>query len=230
MIVDRIQVMVVDDHPLFRRGVVDAINSQLGMAVVAEAESGEEALGILREQTPDVLTLDVSLPGISGIDLVKKLRRGGSSLPIVILSMYRDEKTVNEALNAGVDGYMLKEDSDDAILHSIRDVSQGRTYLTSTLQNYFVNRIRRSEAIRQSSPGLESLTEMEWRVLRSLSSNKTSREIAQELGISYRTVQKHRENTCQKLDLRGSNRLLEFAMSHRDEILHLTKDQPPLAP
>lgn len=230
MISDGIQVMVVDDHPLFRRGVVDAINSQLGMAVIAEADSGEEALELLKGQRPDVLTLDVSLPGISGIDVVRELREAGSTLPIVILSMYRDEKTVNEALNAGVDGYMLKEDSDDAILSSIRDVSEGRTFLTSTLQSYFVNRIRRSEAVRQSSPGLESLTDMEWRVLKSLSSNKTSREIAAELGISYRTVQKHRENACMKLDLRGTNRLLEFAMSHRDEILHLTKDQSPLDP
>lgn len=215
-----IKVVVVDDHPLFRRGVVDAINSELGMNVVGEETRGVEVFRLIKEKKPNVLILDFELPGESGLDVVKELRRKRSQVPIVMLTMYRDEKVVNEALNAGVNGYVLKEDSDQEIVHAIRAVHDGRMHLAPSLSSYMANRMRRTQSLSDGCDGLNALSDTEWKVLKLVAANCTSPEIAAHLFISTRTVQKHRENMCGKLNLHGPHKLLEFALKRRDEIHH----------
>ena len=215
-----IKVVVVDDHPLFRRGVVDALNSELGITVVGEGSCDTDAMDLLKEKKPNVLVLDVELPGKSGLELVKELRQNRCAIPVVILTMYREERTVNEALNAGVNGYILKEDPDQEIIRAIRDVHNGKLYLAPSLSSYLMRRMQRTQSLKNERKGLKALTETEWKVLQFVAANRTSPEIAAALFISLRTVQKHRENMCSKLDLHGAHKLLEFALKHRDEIHH----------
>lgn len=215
-----IKVVVVDDHPLFRRGVVDALTSEPGICVVGEACNAVEAAALVKKEDPDVLVLDIELPDKSGLQWMKEMRAARKRIPVVMLTIYREERIVNEALNAGVNGYVLKEDSDQELIRAIRAVHEGKVYLTPSLSSYLMRRMQRTEDLKGAHQSLGTLTVTEWKVLQLVASNRTSSEIAAQLFMSLRTVQKHREHMCSKLKLRGPNKLLEFALKHRDEIHH----------
>src|SRR5215510_9768586 len=180
----RIKVLIVDDHPLFRRGLREVIEADARFDLIAEAGDGNTALQLIQEQKPDVSALDVNLPGLSGLEIARKLQ--GKRLPtrIIILTMYKDEETFNRAMDFGVKGFVLKENAVEDILNGI------------------------AAALAAKKPGLEDLTKAERRILKLVAEKKTSRQIAAELFISVRTVEAHRANISAKLELSGSHCLL----------------------
>jgi DNA-binding NarL/FixJ family response regulator len=214
----RIKVLIVDDHPLFRQGLRQVVVADSRFELIAEAGDGLAALQLIQEKRPDVAALDVNLPGLSGLEIARKLQ--GKRLPtrIIILTMYKEEETFNRAMDLGVTGFVLKENAVEDILNGIAAVAKGEHYLSPSISGYLVRRRNRVESLAARKPGLEDLTKAELRILKLIADKKTSREIAAELFISPRTVEAHRANISTKLELHGSHSLLHFALENREAL------------
>ena len=210
-----IKVLIVDDHPLFRGGLRQVIESSARFTLVGEAADGETALKLFTELKPDVAVLDVNLPGCSGLEVARKLQGKKNAPQIIILTMHKEEELFNRALDFGVAGFVLKENAVEDILDAIATVARGEHYLSPTVSGFLIQRRTRAATLAAQKPGLDNLTKAERRILKLIAEKKTSREIAAELFISPRTVEAHRANISEKLTLRGAHSLLQFAMENR---------------
>jgi len=217
-------ILIADDHTILRQGLRKIIEGQPEFDVVGEAGDGDEALQLLRSLKPDVAVLDINMPGKSGLDIVKECRAAALPTEFIILTMYKEQEYFDEALDSGVKGYILKENASSDLLNCISAVADGKHYVSPILSEYLMNRDARRTKLQEKIPGLSDLTEMERKVLKLIAQNKTSKEIAGELFISHRTVQNHRTNISNKLDLKGYNKLLQFALEHKSDLL--TDDAP----
>ena len=215
---DRITVCIVDDHPIFRQGLRQALESDPRLRLVGEAGDGATALEQIKSLHPDVAVLDIELGQLDGLTLARALQSLRRPPAILILSMHKEEQVVNAALDAGVKGYLLKENAATEAVNAVKAVAAGETYLCPAVSGYLLRRRQRAEGLRSQKPGLDQLTPMERRVLKMIAENKTSRHIAEHLFISVRTVETHRANLCAKLDLHGSHPLLQFALEHKSEL------------
>jgi DNA-binding NarL/FixJ family response regulator len=214
----KIRVVIVDDHPLFRQGLRQAIEQNPRFEVAGETGRGEEAVEMILQRVPDVAVLDLHLPGVSGFEVMDALKAKKCATRIVILTMVKEEQAFNTALNLGVNGYVLKETASAELLDCLAAVAKGNSYVCPALTNFMLQRRNRSALLAQKQPGLDDLTTAERRILKCISEGKTSREIASEFFISHRTVESHRAHICEKLELSGRNRLLRFAFQHRDAL------------
>lgn len=213
-----IHIVIADDHPIFRKGLRGIIEAQSDLKVVGEAEDGEIALSLIREHEPDVAILDVDMPGKDGFETVKTVLRHDLAVDLIFLTMHNSESIFNAALDLGVRGYVLKDSALSEITDCIRAVASGKNYISPPLSTYLVNRSTRSEALAKRTPGIYDLTPAERKILKLIAAEKTSRQIAEELFISVRTVDRHRANISAKLELRGANALIKFALLHRSEL------------
>lgn len=211
-------ILIADDHPVFRRGLRQIIETVPEFRVVAEAENGTEALTFLRDLHPQIAILDVEMPRPDGLELAREVREQQWPIALLFLTMYKEERFFNAALDLGVQGYLLKDSAISDIIAGIRAVAAGRYFITPALSTYLVNRTRRASELARQEPGLESLTSGERRVLQLVADGKTSRQIANELSVSQRTIEHHRANIMAKLDLKGGNALLQFAIKHQHEL------------
>jgi DNA-binding NarL/FixJ family response regulator len=214
----KVKVLIVDDHPLFRQGLRQVVEGDARFELVAEAGDGETAVRLIQEKKPDVAVLDVNLPGLSGLEIARKLQTKRLPTRVIILTMYKEEETFNRALDIGVKGFVLKENAVEDILTALAAVARGEHYLSPSISGYLVRRHNRAESLATQKPGLDDLTKAERRILKLIAEKKTSRQIAAELFISTRTVEAHRANICEKLDLHGSHSLLQFALENRSAI------------
>lgn len=213
-----LKVLIADDHPIFRRGLREVIEADAGLTVVGEAENGIAALTLIETLRPDVAVLDIDMPQLNGFEAAREIKRKHIAVEIVFLTMHKDEGMLNEALATGVRGYVLKDSAVSDIATGIRHVARGEHYVSPTLSTFLVNRSRSAATFVEENSGLRGLTQTERRVLRFIAEHKTSKEIAAELFISYRTVENHRANVCQKLNLSGSHSLLKFALEHKSKL------------
>jgi DNA-binding NarL/FixJ family response regulator len=214
----RIKVLIVDDHPLFRNGLRQVIMCDPRFELVGEAGDGESALKFILEKKPDVAVLDVNLPKLSGLEIARKLHGKKNPTRLIILTMHKEEEMFNHAIDLGVQGFMLKENAVEDIIEAIETVARSGHYLSPTVSAFLVRRRGRSELLAAQKPGLDDLTKAERRILKLIAEKKTSRQVAAELFISPRTVEAHRANICDKLDLHGSHSLLQFALENRSAI------------
>ena len=211
------KIIVADDHPIFRQGLIQVIEKEFGFRVVADADNGKDALELIENHLPDVAVLDLDMPEIDGFGIASEIQKLNLPVKIVILTMHKDELHFNQAIDLGVSGYVIKDGAAHEVINCIKTVKSGQAYFSPVLSSFLLNRGRRA-ANAQTQFGLGDLTPTERRVLFLLSELKTSREIAAELSISPRTVDNHRANICSKLDLQGSHALTKFALQHKGEI------------
>ena len=214
----RTKVLIVDDHPLFRSGLRSLIQSSARLELIGEAGDGEAALKFILEKKPDVAVLDVNLPGLSGLEVAHKLQGKKNTTRLIILTMHKEEEMINRALDFGVHGFVLKENAVEDILDAIAAVAKGESYLSPSVSGFLIKRYNRAEALTKKTPGLDDLTKAERRILKLVADKKTSKEIAAELFISPRTVEAHRANISDKLELSGSHSLLQFALENRSAL------------
>ncbi len=213
-----ITLLIVDDHPVFRRGLREIIEEHPRFRIIGEAGDGEDGLRLALECHPDIAVVDIDMPRQSGFDMARALRKMNSPIKVVFLTMYKDEDIVNTALDLGARAYVLKEDAADDIVGALEKVSQGEIFLCQSVTE--IGR-RRSDAVRAlllSKPQLESLTAAERRILKLIAEDRTTKEIAEHLKISTKTVENHRWSICHKLNIHGSHSLLKFAFDHKSQL------------
>jgi len=210
--------IIADDHPVFRQGLRQVIETDKQLQIIGEAADGQAAIARILETNPDVAVLDVDMPNSDGFEVVRAVRQKQSPVRIVFLTMHKDERFLNAALDLGVKGYLLKDSAVTEIVASIKAAAAGHDYVSPALTSFLVNRSRRTAELAREKPAIGKLTPTERRILFLLGAYKTSKEIANELFISVRTVERHRANICEKLDLNGSHALIKFATEHRAEL------------
>jgi len=214
----KIRVLIADDHPIFREGLARIIEQDDSFTLIARCGSGIEALDSIRHLHPDVAVLDISMPAMNGLDVARTAQSEGLTVRFIILTMYKDETYFNAAMDIGVTGYVLKDSIATELLQSLRAVASGDYYISPAVSALLIDRKTRMVSLRSSMPSLDGLTPAERRILKLIADNKTSREIADTLFISVRTVENHRTNICTKLDLKGHHKLLQFALEHRSAL------------
>jgi DNA-binding NarL/FixJ family response regulator len=212
-----IAVLIADDHPIFRKGLREIIESEPGLKVIAEAGNGEQAVELIRDRRPKVAVLDVEMPRKDGLAVAAEVRSMRLEVALIILTMHKNERFFNVAMDAGVQGYALKDSISSEIVAAIKAVAAGHCYVTPALSDYLLYRSRASASARGGSP-LASLTQAEARILRLVADYKTSKEIADTLFISIRTVDRHRANMAARLELSGAHALLQFALEHKSAL------------
>jgi DNA-binding NarL/FixJ family response regulator len=210
-----IRILIADDHPIFRRGLCDVIATDGGLELVGQAGDGETALRLVEELRPDLGIFDVRMPKLTGLQIARKLIEKQSPTKVILLTMHEDEDLLNEALQLGIQAYVLKENAAEDLIQAVRMAVEGRTFVSATLAGLLLRRRERNEALRREKPGLDSLTPSERRILKLIAEDKTSKEIADLLGCAVRTVETHRQNMSAKLGLSGSHSLLKFAFDHK---------------
>jgi len=216
---NEIRITIADDHPIVRQGLRQVIERDPQLRVVAEASNGQEALELIQKLKPQVAVLDIDMPYLHGFDVAREVQAQALAVTIIFLTVHREEDFFNEALSLGAKGYILKDSAVTDIVAGINAVAAGEHFVSPALTSYLVNRnLSRQRPLVPHVASLDDLTPTERRVLSLLADYKTSREIAEALGISHRTVQAHRSNICQKLDLEGNHALMKFALAHKDQL------------
>jgi DNA-binding NarL/FixJ family response regulator len=210
-----ITVLIADDHPIFRTGLRQVIETDPDVRVVAEAGDGDEALAIIQSVGPDVAVLDIDMPGRDGLDVARALRDRRSATRVIFLTLHTDAWFLNAALDAGVQGYVAKESAATEIAGAIRSVHSGQQYVSPVLSSLLINRSRRADALAKELPALDALTPTEMKVLKLVAEIRTTKEIANALCMSPRTVEHHRTSIATKLELHGSHALTRFAVKHQ---------------
>lgn len=207
-----IRVVVADDHSVVREGIRTVLASDPRFAVVGEAADGDEALAMVDEIEPDVVLLDITMPGTTGLEVASQLREVGTPIRILILSMHDRPEYVLEAVRAGAHGYLLKDTGPRELRDAVRAVYDGETYFSPAVAERLTAALR-GELEREGRQGLlQSLTQREREVLRLIADGRTNKEIAAALGISPRTVESHRESLTRKLRIRSIAGLTRFAI------------------
>ncbi len=211
-------VLIADDHPIFRRGLCGILAGDATLRLVGEATDGEQAWRMIQELQPAVAVLDIHMPKRSGLQLARLVSQQRLPVELIILTMDTEEALLNEALNLGVKGYLLKESAISDLLQAIHRVAAGDCYISSGLSGALVRRNATREVLRAQKPGLERLSPTERQILKLIAEDRTSKEIADHLQCSIRTVETHRQNISQKLELSGSHSLLRFAFDHKAQL------------
>jgi DNA-binding NarL/FixJ family response regulator len=204
-----IKVLLADDHAIFRAGLRRLVEEAGDMAVVAEAADGREAIQRVQDVMPDVAVIDISMPGLDGLEVISKLSSSHPKLPILVLTMHEEEQYVVRAITAGAKGYITKRSVPEQLVQAIRKVHAGDRYLTDEAAELLARRL--ASGARGSSP-LDTLSNREIQVLRCLALGQTTREIADVYHISAKTVDTYRSRLLQKLNLRNNAELTRFAI------------------
>ncbi len=207
-----IRVLVVDDHAVVREGIRRVLTAEVGFEVVGEAADAAEGMALASQHHPDVVLLDIKMPGESGLELTTRLREAVPDSRVLILSMFDHGEYVLEAVRNGAHGYVLKDASPHELRDAVRAVSQGREFFSLDAARRMGAAIRDQHQDTLASAALESLTARERDVLAGVAQGLTNKEIGSSLGISHRTVESHRESLMKKLEIKTVAGLTRFAL------------------
>lgn len=211
-------IVLADDHPVFRHGLRQIVEAESDFTVIGEARDGENALAQIKALLPEIAILDISMPKLDGLAVAGSVQEEGLPVKIILVTMYREEKLFKKALEAGVKGYVLKDSAAIDIISCLNAVAAGENYTSPELTTYLMKRVREVDVAGTPQSSLDNLSDTERRVLSLIAACKTNKEMAQELFISVRTVETHRNNICKKLDIHGSHALMKFALDHKDHL------------
>ena len=212
----KLNILVADDHPLFRGGVIDAVSKIPNIRVVAHAENGMKAYQEIIALRPDIAILDIEMPILSGLDVAKKVLGEKHQTRIILLTMHKTKSFFQDAMQSGVQGYLLKDNAIEELLECIASVEQGNFFVSPQFKGFLNNQQEAQSEEIQMVKAL--LTPTEKVILKLISEGKTSAEIAELLFVSPNTVDNHRSNITKKLKLEGKNSLLKFSIRLQNEL------------
>ena len=207
------RVVLADDHLMFRQGLKKILEERADLEVIGEVNCGLELLKLLQELVPDLVILDISMPNLRGIEAIQEIKRMHPQVKILILTMHKDKEYLHQAISAGAEGYLLKEDADTELFSAIEKIRHGKIYVSPALSEELADdwaQIRRGD--RKPSSELTALTVRERQVLKLIAESKSSKEIGDLLFISVRTVERHRANIMDKLNLKKTADLVKYAI------------------
>jgi len=207
-----IKVLLADDHSIVREGLRRIIEESEDIEVIAEANDGSAAIQLAQEKLPDIAVVDISMPGLDGLEVISQLKVYRPELPIIILTMHEEEQYVVRAIQAGAMGYVTKRSAPEQLVKAIRQVMDGTRYLTPEATEALALRIAKGAGSKSS---LDSLSNRELQVLRRLALGHTNHEIAEAYNISTKTVDTYRSRLLKKLNLRNNAELSRFAIQNK---------------
>jgi DNA-binding NarL/FixJ family response regulator len=216
---EKITIIIADDHPIVRKGLRETIEEESDFLILAEVDNGQKAIEAIEKFSPKVVILDVDMPVMNGFDVARAIREKRVATEMIFMTMHRDEDLFNEAIDLGAKGFVLKDSALTDIIECVKAVAASQHYTSHALTSFLINRSRRAIGLSEKQPSIHDLTQTERRVLKLIAENLSTREIGEQLFISPRTVEKHREHICQKLNLQGSHSLLKFALQHKSQLL-----------
>jgi len=206
-----IRIVIADDHAVVRQGLKQIVSEGPGMTVVGEAGSSQELIALVQKQRCDVVVLDITMPGRSGIEALKELRQERPRLPILVLSMHPEEQYAIRALKTGAAGYLTKETAPEELVRAIQKVVAGGRYISSSL----AEKLATSLTTDMEKPPHELLSEREYQVLCLIASGKAVSEIAEELSLSVKTISTYRARILEKMGMKNNAELMHYAMQNR---------------
>jgi DNA-binding NarL/FixJ family response regulator len=205
-----IKIIIADDHPMLRSGMIQTINKEVDMKVVLEAESGEELLSKLDNQEFDVVVLDIGLPGRSGLEILKEIKKLYSKIPVLMYSGYQEDRYGLRAIQAGANGYISKEDTKSNLIDAIRKIKTGKRYITPELAEILANEVDKDS---DKQPH-ERLSDREFEIMRHIALGKSVSQIADLLSISVNTVNTYRARILQKMGMNSNTQIALYALEN----------------
>jgi len=210
------QILIADDHPVFLFGLKSIVSSITSCEVAHVVSNGRDALDLIHKNEPEIAILDIDMPGLNGIEVLKMVTKVDLTTKVIILTMHKDESIFNLAFDSGAYGYVIKDNAAIDIVNCIQTVSEGNTFVSPQISSYNIK--RKSSNNSSDWTLINSLTDAEKVVLREVSENKSSTTIADKLNVSQKTIQNHRFNICKKMNLEGVNSLLSYALLNKSTI------------
>jgi len=208
-----ISILIADDHDIIREGIKNILRDSLGYKIVGEAADGEEVVTAVKKFKPDILLLDISMPKISGLEVIEQVHYVSPKTKILIITVHKAHTYILKAFKAGAKGYLHKENAGEDLLFALGKISRGGTYLSSTASSYLVDKVTSSKPEQLAKKSL--LTSREEEILRLVVEGKTAKQIANVLFISPRTVENYKNALLKKLNLNRTSDLIKYAIKHK---------------
>ena len=206
-----VKILIVEDHEIFRLGIKELINHEPDMVVCGEAEDVDEARALIKDFQPDMVIIDITLKKSNGLDLIKDINTFNKSMKMLVLSMHDELLYAERSLQAGAQGYIMKQETSKSIVKAIRHILQGNIYVSDNIMGNLLNRVRTGQDTFEKSP-VENLSDRELEVLRRIGQGRSTGEIAEEMNLSVSTISTYRERIKEKLQLKNSAELVRYAV------------------
>ena len=210
-----IRCIIVDDHTLFREGLRRVLESEIDIQVVGEASDATQAIDQVRQNRPDVVLMDIGMPGMSSFEAARQIDKDSPGTRLIFLTMHEDEEYLLQCLDVGAFGYMLKDAPAPKLISAVRDVFQGRKYLSPQVLGKLVDDFRSRAQGRRGQPRGATLTPREREVVKMIAEGNSVKEIAALLGLSIKTVEAHKFNLMRKLDIHNKAQLVTYAIQKK---------------
>jgi DNA-binding NarL/FixJ family response regulator len=208
------RILLADDHAVLRAGIRTLLDLEADMEVIGEAEDGLQAIAQANKLQPDLVVIDLSMPLMNGTDAIRQIKMRNPDIQVIVMTVHKSDEYVRTALDAGANGYLLKDDSHHDLLTAIRSVALGGTYLSPKVCGKVVRGYLVNDAVGGVGLSSDMLTEREREVVKLVAEGYKNREIAEHLSLSIKTVEKHRANIMRKLDLHSASELTAYAIEN----------------
>ena len=206
-----IKILIADDHTLFRKGLKHILSEYPDMVVTDEASNGQEVLDKIWHNDYDMVLLDITMPGMTGLDALKQLKNDKPKLPVLVLSMHPEEQYAVRVIRAGASGYLRKESAPDELITAIQRISGGRKYITSSLAERLADDVEPTA----EKPLHDTLSDREFEVFRMIAAGKTIKQIAEALFLNARTISTYRSRILEKMQMKTNAELIHYAIKHQ---------------
>ena len=212
---NKIRLVMADDHPIFRSGLRQIIEEDSNIEILGEADNGQSALDLIEKFKPDVILLDIDMPKKTGLEVMRELRDNGLNYKVIFLTVYADEDMYDEGVELGISGYVLKDSAISEIIDCIYKVNDNKYYISSSVSDLLINKKSKLSKFTERESFAEKLTKSEMIILKLIAEGNTTRGISEILDISFKTAENHRANISNKLELKGANSLIKFAIENK---------------
>lgn len=211
----KISVLIVDDHAILRDGLKIAINTDENLEVAGEASEGMEAIKLIEKLDPAVVVMDINMPGMNGIETVKEIRKKNKKIKILMLTMHEDEDYIFDAISSGVDGYIFKMSDMELFIDAVKTIATGNNYYAPKVSETLIDNYKNKQRLKLKKGEQAPLTKREKEILKMIADGETTNNIAEKLFISFFTVSKHRKNIMKKLKVKNTAELVKYAFENK---------------